>query len=600
MYSRLLVVLGFCLPPIISLIVICKFGVNVPYWDQWEYVPYFSELKEGVLTVARLFEQQLEYRQFFPNLTFVFLGYFSNWNVVWEMIFSWSLVLCTLLILFKLADISWTKINLLPVFLSFVLFHPFQIENWLSGVQLVYFMGNLAFILAIFSATLSKGSLFKTLLVGCFSTIATFSSANGPLSFLLSGFLLIYNIPRGVKLKSSITLFVIFLSAIAIYFSGYSKPVAHPDPLLILHRLDKSLLYFLSSLGRPVEGISFVLEGTEQFEWQQISSVYVSAFFGLAFLALYFENLFWWFNRALSNEKKPTLLWLTIGAYSIGTAALTTIGRIGFGVQQSLSPRYVSFSIWLPMALIVLTYLRGKNVNQTIKLGLCSVVSVALISGYLFLLPKGRQYRQARNQIKACVVFSAISDSKCVEEVVYPHREIVISRAKTLSDLGYLSPKPFTSNLLGESSAKIVSTSLLPEGNGHLDSIDFTQNGTITISGSASFPSRSSKGGKRESPDLIVVTTGSEKDKPELGRVVATAMPEQNYVWLKYAQTEQNEIRWRWSIKFQNEQKEGDAYLQVWSYDVVSNSLNQIGKQIPLNQADEALQNLFSKGSRVG
>lgn len=598
--KRLLLVIGICLPALISLVVILKFGVNVPYWDQWEYVDFFSELSKGSLTISRLFEQQLEYRQFFPNLIFVSLGYFSNWNVIWEMIFAWVLVICTLLVVFRLADFPWTTKSSLSVFISLILFHPFQIENWLSGVQIVYFMGNLAFLLAILSATLERDILVKTLLVGFFSTVASFSSANGLLSFLLSGFVLIYNAPKGVRLRSLIALSVVFFGVLASYFMDYDKPASHPDPLLVFHHLYRSALYFLSSLGRPAEIVSFVLEGTEHFQWQQIASVYVSAFFGFVFLSLYIENIFWWFNRALSHERKAILLWLTIGAYSIGTAALTTIGRVGFGIQQSLSPRYVSYSIWLPMALIVLTYLRGKNINQVIKIGLYSMVSLGLVFAYLFLLPKGRQYRQARNQIKACVVFSAVSDNSCVEQIVYPNRKKVLYEAQRLSELGYLSPKPLTTTLISESNLSLNMVSLLPEGSGYLDSIEILQNGALSIFGSSSLAARYSRGGKRESPDLIVLTEGSEKDRPELGRIVSTAIPEPYYVWLRYSDSSQNEMRWRWSLKYQNKEKRTDYFLQVWSYDVVSNSLIPIGKQIPMNQAAEELQNLFSKSHRVG
>jgi hypothetical protein len=65
---------------------ILKYGVDVPYMDQWEYVGFFDHLAKGTLTFSELFKLQGEYRQFFPNLIFVSLGWLTNWNVKYEMI----------------------------------------------------------------------------------------------------------------------------------------------------------------------------------------------------------------------------------------------------------------------------------------------------------------------------------------------------------------------------------------------------------------------------------------------------------------------------------------------------------------------------------
>jgi hypothetical protein len=76
------------LPGLFILILIIKYSVDVPYWDQWEIALFFDKLAQGSLSLKDLFAQQNEYRQFFPNLIFVALGWLTSWNVKYEMLIS--------------------------------------------------------------------------------------------------------------------------------------------------------------------------------------------------------------------------------------------------------------------------------------------------------------------------------------------------------------------------------------------------------------------------------------------------------------------------------------------------------------------------------
>ena len=46
--------------------------------------------------------------------------------------------------------------------------------------------------------------------------------------------------------------------------------------------------------------------------------------------------------------------WLMLGWYAILNAIVTTFGRLGFGVGQSLAPRYGAFSVYLGVSVIFL------------------------------------------------------------------------------------------------------------------------------------------------------------------------------------------------------------------------------------------------------
>ena len=50
---------------------IVRYGVDVPYSDQWNIAHFFEKSARGALTLADLYAQQNEYRQLFPHALFV-------------------------------------------------------------------------------------------------------------------------------------------------------------------------------------------------------------------------------------------------------------------------------------------------------------------------------------------------------------------------------------------------------------------------------------------------------------------------------------------------------------------------------------------------
>src|SRR6266576_5943871 len=90
-YLRLKQFLFFSLslaPSAFLAVLIFKYSVDLPQWDQWAYVPFFEKLSRGAMTFGDLFAQMNEYRQFFPNLVFVALGWLTRWDVRYEMLLT--------------------------------------------------------------------------------------------------------------------------------------------------------------------------------------------------------------------------------------------------------------------------------------------------------------------------------------------------------------------------------------------------------------------------------------------------------------------------------------------------------------------------------
>src|SRR5687768_8688400 len=74
------------LPPCLVAALIVRYGVDVPFLDQWGWIPLFEKLEHGNLTLADLFAQQTAHRFLFPRAFFLGLGLCTGWDVRYEMI----------------------------------------------------------------------------------------------------------------------------------------------------------------------------------------------------------------------------------------------------------------------------------------------------------------------------------------------------------------------------------------------------------------------------------------------------------------------------------------------------------------------------------
>lgn len=68
--KKALLVVATGLPIVFLCTLVHSFGVNVPFWDDWEMVPLFQKYDAGNLTLSDLLAQHNEHRIFFPRMTF--------------------------------------------------------------------------------------------------------------------------------------------------------------------------------------------------------------------------------------------------------------------------------------------------------------------------------------------------------------------------------------------------------------------------------------------------------------------------------------------------------------------------------------------------
>ena len=214
------------------------------------------------------------------------------------------------------------------------------------------------------------------------------------------------------------------------------------------------------------------------------------------------------FVRSLSssNDARRALIWLMLGAYSLLTAVLITIGRAGFGVGQSLSLRYTTFTLYLPLALVYLfttglrkwTSQRGLNRNAVLRrLPIAAMaIIVTQLPIYLLAVRTATESQRSLLQAKACVLFTNVIDDPCLTDKVYPDRDAIRRVANQAESLGLLSPGLIKTPNARDLSSLDISAS--DKDNLFVEVVPAGEH-KLTASGRAIFP------GKAQPPDAVLL-----------------------------------------------------------------------------------------------
>jgi hypothetical protein len=497
--SRRAQLLAFSLalfPPCFLAVLVFTYSVDFPQWDQWGYVPFFEEFSRGSLTFSHLFAQVNEYRQFFPNLVFVTLGWLTRWDVRYEM---WALFLLACLIsfnIYRLARLTTGGVGLRGFLLFFManvlIFSPSQSENWLQGQQLVYYVPIACITGCILVAHSRLPPIARFSVCACLSTISTFSSANGGLCWvvILPVLLTASRSPIPNRTWFVIAWVLGFLSNAALYLRGYHKPWWSPSPLMALANPLQAVLYFLRFLGAPLG----------------LESGNLSAILGIVLLSLFaFGSALVIRYRHDSTLVRRMIPWLMIGAYSILTAGMTMIGRVGMGARQSMNVRYIGYSVYLVVSLIFLVPLiADKLVSETKFPRRHRLAQVTTAVAILFLLwqplvfAKGIQRMKGMRlkvlQAKAGVLLIDIAPDRELVNTLYPDLSFLAAKANVLDELGFLRPRLVKSKRVQDFEGAKVGA----DGYGSLDHGE-TFGKMYLVSGIATLPYR------REAADAVIL-----------------------------------------------------------------------------------------------
>lgn len=495
---------------------IWRYGVDLPVWDEW-HVPGAAILQSVTeqITWEHWIYQHNESRKLFPRLLFVPLARLTNWNIKYEMLVSFLLACSISFSVYQLSKLtlnSAKKRGVCLLLANLLIFSPMQWENWLWGLQAITFVP-IASITASLAIIFSQNFLLlKFLSSGILATIATFSFANGLLSWIVIFPSLIW-VARQRKQRTTWIVagwLSLFIFNLIVYFHNYARAESSPSFSEALINPFRTIAYFISFIGSPLG----------------LQTLWLNQIFGSIAIALFcFSCYYFWKNRQKHQLLNRAVPWLSIGSYTVGSGILTTIGRVGFGVEQSLESRYITFSTYGILSLIyllgiILADLKHKNSKFLSRLigQITRALSIAFIVVYFVNFRWGTNKIIAINKdrlyAKACLTFIYEIDSpECIRKQIYPETDYLLEVARKIDNLGYLKPSLVTSNLI----QNISKENLLGLVYGSFDRLERDEDGNYIASGWSVLP-------KDNRPAHAVILAYQTKDN--VSRAFALVKPD--------------------------------------------------------------------------
>jgi hypothetical protein len=365
--GRIIILLLASLPILFIAIYIWRFGVNIPFMDQWDELYLWIHRQRGPLVMIDLLIQHNEHRPFLPRLIWLTLAAFTSYNVNAELWVNFFIALGTFLFFIKQAMQTWNRAGvkwsplLIPLF-SLLVFNLGQYESWLQGIQTIMFLGMACVVIGLFLlADHSQNSNFAAAIL--LGVVANFSMVNGLLYWPIGLGVLIISTPQKIRsLKLSIWL-LCGAACMTLFLVGWASN--ETDFRYVFTHLKDGFIFILNFLGAPIIAL-------QKFSW----------IFGVISLGLI---MFITYHVITTRTWKVAAPYLGIILFVLCSALLITVGRMELGLIQSRVSRYQTMSVWLWACL--LTFLPLLNVKRFYRNLFYVTVTAALFNlmytGYL-------------------------------------------------------------------------------------------------------------------------------------------------------------------------------------------------------------------------
>lgn len=555
-----------------------KYSVNFPFSDQWQLASMFERIYEGKLSFNDLFAQFHESRKFFPRLIFIGLAYLTNWDIraeIWLIFLLTCWVSLNVYLLSKLTIKANFNCHLLRFTIAnLLIFSPAQYENWLWGIQVVVYLPIACITAGLVLAYSHLNQKTKFLIGWCLCTVSTFSYANGMLSWLIVFPVLIVGNSRNWQEVFKQKLLIVggaiaFITSLILYFYKYQKPADHPSFTEALFSPLDTLHYLLSFFGAPLG----------------MSSLVLSTIVGLIVLSLWLALTGYFLTLITKDFQlfKRLIGWQAIAAYALISGLVTSFGRVGFGVSQSLAPRYTAFSIYLIVAVIYLLAIFIETIQGNPKVSLpkkaIKIISYFLAGVLITLhlnifneaIPRMSDRRLILLQSKACLLtINVIPDNNCL--VTKQKLENFQPTATILNELGFLKP-----GLLKTEKIKDIARVNTDKNFGYFDTFKALKADTYLARGWAILPER------KEPADGVILTYENSAASGIIFKLINQRFPRQ-----EIAEHLQNAayLNSGWQTEISAKQlPPGTIKLNAWSFDA------KTGEAFKLNQTQVLINN---------
>ena len=358
-------------PLAVYLLYVVRFGVNVPWQDEWNFVPLLHMALTGHLTLAALWAQHNENRLLFPNLILLGMAGLTHYNVKDEMLASAGLLMVSfggLGLLYRRHRLgpSW---GLVPV--AFLVFSLSQNAITLTGFALTWYLVVLGLVVALVALEGLGTHWWALPLAAVGATLASYSALQG---LLVWPAMLPYLLRAGTTWVQRAVWTGLAAAAWALYFAGLNLSAQHAGGghlHFLLHQPLTALRYFVVLVGAVIPSTS-AAHGDGQ-----------TILFGLLILGLAAVTLGWTVVTRRVQVDRAVSFPLALILFGLLFDLFTTVGRASFGVAEATASRYTIYNLDLlaGIYLVLLHWVRreGRGATATAGAVLIGVVATLLV-----------------------------------------------------------------------------------------------------------------------------------------------------------------------------------------------------------------------------
>jgi len=312
-------------PAVIEALYISRYAVDVPFWDEWVFVPLLQTSRQSGNWLLHLWAPLNEHRMVFPRLLFLVLSSISGWNVIVEMYFSLFLACLLLLglgLIYK--EVCHGSLwGFVPI--AWLVFSLGQYENILYGMQMAFYLNVLAMLWTFYFLSVRPRRMIGWAMLS--GIVASFSLNSGLLVWPVG---LLYLIIVQVGKRQLATWGLVGLLVIVAYYTGYDFPPNHSSPLLVLSQPIVATAFLIANVGSPLGGTNLGF------------SLVMGAYL-MALLLLFAYKKLPILRHGIWRQD-PSAVLVNLVLMSVLSSIAITIGRVGLGFEAALSSRYTTIT----------------------------------------------------------------------------------------------------------------------------------------------------------------------------------------------------------------------------------------------------------------
>ncbi len=367
-----IILVGVFFPLLFAICLIRRDSIHAPYWDQWQFVPLLSAFFDGKPWFRLLVDFHNEHKIIFPRIISLVSAMITQWDVVVENYINLFFIGITFIVAWRLLK-ETDRFLILLVPISWLLFSLQQWENFLGGWPMAITAMVSAVSVGIFCLNKVSENAFYIIPALISGVCASFSFLEGLLLWPIG-------LLQMLMLRAKKSSFFIWLIGggltIGFYFMGYHKPADTPDVFIFLKNPMDYIKYILGFLGSALCG----------------DSLRQSVVYGAMVMVFFISGVF--FQMIRMRRWGNLVPWIMMGLFSLLCGGIIGIGRLGYGVNQALSSRYVSISSIFIISTLILSAISAVDFYEKTKIILLKdfIVTILLVTTMILFLGFANSY----------------------------------------------------------------------------------------------------------------------------------------------------------------------------------------------------------------